>query len=204
MQRRERIGGNLRPCGRHSCKKGRFSGIGQADQADIGDELESQPQGTLDAFLAGIGMARRLVGRGFEMRVAEPAIATARQQEALAFRRQVADQRLVVFLEDLRANRHPENRILAPGAIAVAAHAMRSSLRLVVLLIAIVDQRVEAAHRRDPDIATLAAIAAIGTAELDELLAPEGNTSGAAVARADKDPGLVEEFHLFVPWTGGR
>ena len=45
------------------------------------------------------------------------------------------------------------------------------------------------------DVAAAAAIAAGGPAELDELLAPERNAAVAAVAGADIDLGLVEEFH---------
>jgi hypothetical protein len=41
----------------------------------------------------------------------------------------------------------------------------------------------------------LAAIAAIGSAELDELLAPEGDDAVAAVARLQMHLGFVEEFH---------
>src|SRR5262249_5398266 len=39
------------------------------------------------------------------------------------------------------------------------------------------------------------AIAAIGAAELDELLAPERDGAGAAIAALHEDLGLVEEFH---------
>ena len=82
---------------------------------------------------------------------------------------------------------------------------MGAALRLEVLLVAIVDQRVEAVDDFDDDIAAAAAIAAVGAAELDELLAPEADAAGAAVARADIDLGLVEEFHdgLYVG-QGGR
>ena len=49
----------------------------------------------------------------------------------------------------------------------------RAVLGLEVLLIAVVDQRVEVGDALDPDVAALAAVAAVGAAELDELLAPE-------------------------------
>ena len=84
---------------------------------------------------------------------------------------------------------------LAVGAVAVLAHAVGALLRLEVLLVAVVDQRVEAVDRLDDDVAAAAAIAAVGPAELDELLAPERHAAVAAVAGADIDLGLVEEFH---------
>ena len=83
----------------------------------------------------------------------------------------------------------------ALGAGAVAAHAVDAGLGLEMLLVAIVDQRVQPVDRLHPDVAAAAAVAAVRPAELDELLAPERDRAGAAVAGADIDLGLVEEFH---------
>ena len=67
--------------------------------------------------------------------------------------------------------------------------------RLEMLLVAVIDQGIEAADAFDDDIAAAAAVAAIGAAEFDEFLAPERQASGAAVARPDVDPGGIEKFH---------
>src|SRR4029077_11261025 len=64
-----------------------------------------------------------------------------------------------------------------------------------MLLVAIVDQRVEAVDGGDDHVAAAAAIAAVRPAELDELLAPERHAAVAAVARADIDLGLIKKFH---------
>src|SRR3546814_227746 len=64
-----------------------------------------------------------------------------------------------------------------------------------MLLVAIVDQRIEAGHRFDPHVAAAAAVAAVRAAELDELLAPETGAAVAAVAGADINLGLIEEAH---------
>ncbi len=45
------------------------------------------------------------------------------------------------------------------------------------------------------DVAAAPAVAAVGAAELDELLAPEADGTGAAVAAPEVDLGLVEELH---------
>ena len=84
---------------------------------------------------------------------------------------------------------------LALGAVAVLAHAMGAGRGLEVLLVAVVDQRVEPVDALDDDVAAAPAIAAVGAAELDELLAQERHAAGAAVAGADIDLGLVEKFH---------
>ncbi len=64
-----------------------------------------------------------------------------------------------------------------------------------MLLVAVVDQRVEAVDAFGHDIAAAPAVAAVGTAELDEFLAAERDAARSAVARANVDLGLIEEFH---------
>src|SRR5690606_1893762 len=136
-------------------------------------------------FLAGIGAARCLVGRGLEMRVAEAAIAAREQHQLLADFGEVGDQRLAILLEHLGTHRHLEDRIFALGAVAILAHAVMAGLSLEVLLVAVVDQRVEAIDAADDDIAPASAIAAIGAAELDEFLAQERYRAGTAIAGTD-------------------
>ena len=105
MQRREGIVGDLRLRRGDARKQRGLPGIRQADDADIGDELQPEPNPLLFAFLAGIGAARRAVGGGLEMRVAEAAVPAFGQKLALAELGEVGDQRLVIVLEYLRADR---------------------------------------------------------------------------------------------------
>ena len=116
---------------------------------------------------------------------------------AIADRLEIADQRLVVLGIDLRAGRHFQRHVAAIGAMAVATHAVTAGLGLEMLLVAIIDQRVEAGDRLHPDIAAAAAVAAVRSAEFDKFLAAEGDAAGTAIARSDIDLGLVEEFHRF-------
>ena len=64
-----------------------------------------------------------------------------------------------------------------------------------MLGVAEVDQGIEARHCLEDDVAALAAVAAVGPAELDELLAPEADRARAAGAGADENLRLVEEMH---------
>ena len=195
MQRREGVIGDLGLCSRHGREKRRLAGVGQADEPRVGDELQPKPQRQLLALLAGVGVARRLVGRALEMRIAEAAVAALGDHHALAGLGQIGEQRLVVFREHLRAGRDLHDDIVAAGAGPVLAHAALAALGLEVLLVAIVDERVEIIHALDPDVAALAAVAAVGPAEFDELFAPESDAAVAAVARAHVDLGLIQEFH---------
>src|SRR5262249_33495946 len=142
------------------------------------------------------------VGRRLEMRVAEAAVSAGRDAEPLALFGQVADQRLAVFLEDLRADRNLERHVAAIRAGPVAAHAVCPNLCLEMLLIAEVDERVEPVDGLRPDIATASAVAAIWSAEFNEFLAPERDAAAAAVSGLDIDLCFVEKFH-FTSITGG-
>src|SRR5215831_12650150 len=126
------------------------------------------------------------------MRIAEAAIAAFGEDEFLAELGEIVDQRLAVLVEHLRADRHLQHDRLAVGAMAVLAHAVDAALGLEVLLIAVVDQRVQPVDNLDDDVATAAAIAARRSAELDELLAAKRNAAVAAVAGPDIDLSFIE------------
>ena len=177
VKRGEGIVGDLRLGRADRGQEGRLSGIGKSDDAGIGDELEPKPDMHLLALLAGIGVARRLVGRRLEAGIAESAIAAAQQNDAVAGRNEIRDQGLPVFVEDLRARGHGQHHVGALGAGAVLAHAMPALLRLEMLLVAVVEKRIEVGHAFDDDVAAFAAVAAVRAAELDELLAPEADGS---------------------------
>jgi hypothetical protein len=65
-----------------------------------------------------------------------------------------------------------------------------------MLVVAIVDESVEALHRFDPDIATAATVATVGSAEFNEFLAPERDGAAAAITRTDVDFAFVEKPHV--------
>ena len=95
-------------------------------------------------------------------------------------------------------------RSVAAGAGLVAAGAALAARRPEMLGVAEVDQGVEALDRLEDDVAALAAVAAVGAAIFDVLLAPEADRAGPAGAGADEDLGLVEEMHGGHVGHGGR
>ncbi len=86
----------------------------------------------------------------------------------------------------------------------LTALAVLAGPRLEMLLVAIVDEGVEAFGRHDPHIAALTAVAAVGAAVGNELLAPEGDAACAAVAGTNEDLTGVEEFHGSTRFKKGR
>src|SRR5690606_15822786 len=115
------------------------------------------------------------------------AIAAARQHDALTHLGQIGDDSFFVDIQNLGANGHAQDDVLAVSAGALAAHAAAPVLGKEMLLIAEVDQRVEAFNGHGHDIAAPAAVPAIGPAVFDEFLAAEGNAAVASGARADGD-----------------
>src|SRR3981189_22188 len=144
---------------------------------------------------ARIGAARRLVGRGFVMRIAEPAIAAAQQHDPLVRAGQVGEHGFLVVVEDLGPDGHAQHEIAAVGAGTVGPGSATPVLGAKMLLIAVIDQRVEVVGRDKDDVAALATYAAIGAAEPDELLAPEAEAAAAAATALEVDVALIEEFH---------
>ena len=100
---------------------------------------------------------------------------------------QVGEQgALLIVGEDLRSDRDLDHQVLAAGAGTVRACPALSAGRAEMLGVAEVDQRIEAGHRLEDDVAALSAVAAVGAAELDELLAPEADRAGSAGAGLTK------------------
>jgi hypothetical protein len=75
------------------------------------------------------------------------------------------------------------------------SRAVGALLSLEVLLVAIVDQRVQSIDRLDDHVAAAAPVAAARPAELNVFLAAKSHAAVTAVARADIDFCLIEEFH---------
>ena len=65
-----------------------------------------------------------------------------------------------------------------------------------MLLIAVVDQRVQTIDTFQHHGTATTAIATVGSAILYERLTPETDTAGATVATFQKHLGLIEELHL--------
>jgi hypothetical protein len=93
---------------------------------------------------------RGLIGRGFEMQVAETAVAAFGQNNPLADLGDIGDDSFLIFFEDLGADRNAQDDILAIFAGALPPHARTAVSGKEVLLIAEIDQRVQAHSRFHP------------------------------------------------------
>ena len=123
-------------------------------------------------------------------------MAAAQKDDPLARFGEVREDRtLLVIGENLRSHGHFDDQIVAAGARLVLPGAALAAGSTEMLGVAEVDERIEAGHGLEHDVAALASVSAVGSAELDELLAQEGYGAGSTIAGAHIDLGLVEEFH---------
>ena len=110
----ERIVGDLRLGLRQPAEQGGLAGVGQADQAGVGDDLQFQDDPAFLAGGAGLGLARGAVGGGGEGLVAAAAAAAAGHDDLLAGRGQVAQDVAAVAVEDEGARRHGDDQVARP------------------------------------------------------------------------------------------
>ncbi len=176
----------------------RLAGVGEADQPDVGEQLQVEPELLFLAGQARLGAPRRAIGGRGELGVAAAADAAPGDQEPRSRRRQVGDldQALVLLLVDDGADRHRELDVgaLPPGA--VRAFAVCAAFGGEFLLEAEIEKGIEVGVRRDVDRTAGAAIAAIGAAARHELLAPEAHGAPAAMPGGDVDIDFVDEHYF--------
>ena len=112
MQGGKRVIGDFRLGGADGGEERRFSGVGQADDPASAMSL-SHSRCDLGAGPAGVELARRAVGRGFETHIAETAFAAIGEDEMLADLSEIGDQGFPIPFVDLGADRHFEHHVIA-------------------------------------------------------------------------------------------
>ena len=107
----------------------------------------------------------------------------------------VGDDLAGVMIGDNGAQGHRDDAISAISAVHLLAHAVAAVLGPVVRVVGEVEQGVDGGVANEDDIAALAAIAAIGSALGDVLLAAHADGPVASLAGADEDCGAIEKQH---------
>ena len=119
-------------------------------------------------------------------------MATGGDDDALALGDHVGDD-LALVVEDDGTGGHLEDEILTPGAVAVVTRTVGAAARLEVRVEVEVQQGVDLGVDLEDDVATVAAVAAVRTAERDELLAVDRGAAVAAVAGLQVQDDSVDE-----------
>ena len=163
--------------------------------ADVGEHAQLEPELLLFTGPARRLLARRAVGAGLEVQVAEATVAALGQQHPLTRHQQFSDHVARLGIADDRAHGHAQHDVVGRRAELVRTAARLAVARLVAACIAEVDQGVQVAVADCIHAAPTTAVAAVGTAERDELLATEAHATVAAAAGNHIDGGFVDEFH---------
>ena len=183
---REVVVGDLRTgCRCHAQQRG-LADVRKADQTDVREQLELEHDVALDARQTRLRKARRLTGRGREMRVAPAAVAALCRDIRLVIRHILHDLSGFLVADD-RAARHADDEVRAVLALAALAAARLAGRRDILFLVAEVQERRQIVIHLEDDRAAAAAVAAVRAARRDILFAVEADLAVAALAGNDLD-----------------
>ena len=193
LERGEGVVGDLGPRGGDARDECGLAGVGIANQAHVGQQLEFE---AIEALLAGVAqfvLAGSLVDGGGEVLVAASAASALGDDDLLVGLGKVVNQLAGFLVVKAGAYGNLQNDRFGVLAGAVRAHAVFAVPRLVFRIVAEVNQRIVALRRDHDDVAAMAAVAARGTAARNEFLAPEGHAAIAAVTGLDANFCLINK-----------
>ena len=160
--------------------------VREADQSDVRQKLQLEHDVEFLTGQTGLRETRHLTDGRREMRIAPAALAASRDDMRLAVG-DVREDAVAAFLPDESSQRHADDQILRVLAAAASSPAVFSARRGVFSFVAEIGKRAEVGVGKKNDVAASAAVAAVGTACRDILLAVKRHRSVAAVARFDFD-----------------
>ena len=183
-ERREGILGDLGPRGRDGGDQRRLARAREADERDVGDALELEDDVLGLARLAEQRETGSPAAGRRQRRVAEAARAARGQHVAGAGAHQVGELLAGLGVDDDGAVGNVQHQVRALGAGAVAALARLAGGGALVGVEVEVEQRGDGGIDDEDHVAAAATVAAVGTAERDELLAVHAGAAVTAVARS--------------------
>ena len=142
------------------------------------------------------------MGAGGEVLVAASAAPAPGDHELLVGLTEVVNQLSGLLVVEACTDRDLQNNRVAVQAGAIRAHAVFAALRLVLRVVAEMDEGIVALRASHYDIAATAAVSSTRTAAGNELLAPEGHAAVTAVAGFDANFCFIDEHGL--PGSGVR
>ena len=188
LERREGVGGDLRLRAGHARQQRGLARVREADEPDVGEQLQMQLDRALLARQPALGQPRRLPDGGLEAGVPAPPGAAARERRRLARPHQVVAR--PVPAAHLRPGRDGDHERLAVRAMALRALAVPAALGAEVGAPPEALQVAQVVVAAQHHVAAAPAVAAVGPALGHVRLAAERQAAVAAGAGADFDPAL--------------
>ena len=180
-------------------EQSRLAGIGQAHQSNVGQQLQLQNDGHLLHWLAGLGIARSLIGGRAELVVAKTAATALEQHHHLAVVGHVAHELARLGIVDHSAAGHVDVDILAVGAMTLVATTVATMFGAYVALILQVEQRPVVVVATQIDVATASAVATVGSAVGIILHVAQVHRAASALSRAAVYLHIVNEITFHKP-----
>ena len=195
----KRIVGNFWLCGGNGADKGGFTGVRQAQHADVRQQHQLQLQIAFFARRPHRLLTRRTVNGRFKTGVAQAVPAALRHHQLLLMPRQVTQRFAGALIDHARADRHFNHDIFAAFAGTVAALTVLSTLGAERFLETIVDQRVEVFVSQQVDITAVAAVTAVRAAFRDIFFTTEADATITAITCDNQNCRFINKLHLPSP-----
>ena len=194
LERRERVVGDLRACRRDDADQRALADVREPDERDIGHQLQLELEPPVLAVLALLGEARRATLVRQELGVAAPTPPAGGCQPAIAVAKQFGEQFAAVEVGHDGALGHRDLDRRPALAVLILALAVNPVVGAAVRMVPERQQRRHVVVGDQPDVAALAAVAAVRTAHHDRALASERHAARAAVTAAHVELALVDEL----------
>ena len=201
-ERGKRVIGDFGARRRDARDQRRLAGVRKADDPGVGDHLQIEEQDALRAYGPRLRLARRLVRRGGEHRVAACATPPGGDHYFMLRRGQVGDEIGPFLGADHRAGRHADQEILPVAAGLVRTFSVAAAIRGEIPAVAEGVQPLDRGIAQQEDRPAGAAVPAVRAATRHEFLAPEADASIAPSATGDDDASVVDEHWTRIPLCG--
>jgi hypothetical protein len=192
LQRREGVVRHLRSRIRDPSQQGRLACIGKADERSICEEFEAKLKLCLLPIESDLGEAWGLPRRRREAAIAPAAVAAAGDDDAATHMREVGDKE-AVLVDDLRAHGNTQLGITTGCPVLTGAASMTSSTTREQAPGPEAREVAQIGVGEKDDVASVAAVAAVGPSLRNVLLPPEAQRAVAPAARPHCNAGAVVE-----------
>ena len=171
-------------------EQARLAGVGLADQCRVRDRFQLEVKRALFAWLTLLGNAWRTLRTGGEVGIAQTTAATAGDHHHVTVAHQVGQD--AIFRAHLGAWRNRDDQVTTSFAVLTGAFPVTATIRAQVPPTDELEERRHARAGDQVDAATAPPIAAIGTTEGYELLAPKRDDAVAAIPSFYPDSAFVD------------
>jgi hypothetical protein len=191
----EWVVGDLGAGGRDSGNEGGLAGVGEADEARLGEEFQLESDMPFLSWSSFLGKARSLSTRSGEVHVPLPAVSTTSQHIAIPVVGEITEDLAAIPVSHLGPYRDEEGQIRAAFSCLLLTAAMGTSGRSEVSLEVKIEEGLLGMCGLEDHITALAAVTAVGTAARHESFTSEAHAPITTISAPNVNIDLVDEAH---------